>query len=80
VLVQDERAFSDLKYIKDPKQNGLVAENLDACMRVYSHRTKNVDTFHFARALKQWNEICGRRGMMRVHDGLTRVHKGRVQE
>ncbi len=35
--VQDERAFSDLNYIKDPKRNGLADESLDACMRVYSH-------------------------------------------
>jgi hypothetical protein len=78
--VQDERAFSDLKYIKDPKRNGLVGENLDACMRVYCHRAKNVDTFPFARALKRWNEVVTRRGSTLIHDGLKRVRKGRVQK
>jgi hypothetical protein len=73
--VQDERAFSDLKYIKDPKQNGLIDEHLVACMRVYSHRTKNINTFSFARALKQRKAVRERRGVKCIHDSLKRVHK-----
>jgi hypothetical protein len=60
-LVEDERVFSALGFIKSNIRNKL-DKNLDTFLRMYSCRY-DVHTFPYDRAVKIWRKKCQRRGL-----------------
>lgn len=54
--VDPERAFSNLKYLKDQQRNRLIGEHLSACVRMFSQQWFTVKSFPIVQAVRFWKQ------------------------
>jgi hypothetical protein len=56
-LVEEERHFSKLAYIKDEQRNSLNEEHLNACLLLATQQMWNLHTFPYSRAMEKWVHV-----------------------
>jgi hypothetical protein len=65
-LVEDERTFSIVKWVKNPQRNRLQGDHLDVCVRVYSQMWFDLKTFPYEKALDSWHALKARLGVTKI--------------
>lgn len=56
--VDPERAFSNLKYLKDQQRNRLIGEHLSACVRMFSQQWFTIKSFPIGQAVRLWKQVA----------------------
>ncbi|KAJ9509691.1 hypothetical protein QJQ45_011312 [Haematococcus lacustris] len=65
-LVEEERIFSAMAYLKDDTRNRLQECHLNVCARVFSSNQFDLDTFPDERAISKWLDNAAVRGRYRL--------------
>ncbi|GFH19515.1 uncharacterized protein HaLaN_16472 [Haematococcus lacustris] len=65
-VVQEERMFSAMAYLKDDTRNRLQECHLNVCARVFSSNQFDLDTFLDERAVSKWLDNVAVRGRYRL--------------
>ncbi|KAJ9525786.1 hypothetical protein QJQ45_009341 [Haematococcus lacustris] len=65
-LVEEERMFSAMAYLKDDTRNRLQECHLNVCARVFSSNQFDLDTFPDQRAISKWLDNAAVRGRYRL--------------
>eukprot|EP00983_Pelagomonas_calceolata_P039782 1137333-Pelagomonas_calceolata.AAC.22 len=65
-LVEDERMFSALKYLKNPQRNSLKKKHTDVCARGFKSMEYDLTSFPYSDASGRWLDAKKKRGRYMV--------------